>query len=149
MLRALLPAVLSVVVLAGLGSDALAAGGVIHANENDPGSAIDLQKYLSKSESTLLFIHSPHCGPCRRISPKIDALAKKKPDLKVVDVILDSKKAHGIGWDSAAAKQFNIHSVPQFMVYDKNGQLRMSGDKAEDEVDAWLVEYKLKKPGND
>ena len=149
MLRALFPVVLSVGVSVCVGSDALAAGGVVHANENDPGSAIDLKKYLSKNESTLLFIHSPHCGPCRRISPKIDALAKKKADLKIVDVILDSKKAHGIGWDSAAAKQFDIHSVPQFIVYDKNGQLKMSGDKAEDEVDAWLVEYKLKKPGKD
>lgn len=148
MMRATVQALLSVAILSSFTS-ANAAGRVIHSNDSNPGSAIELQKFLSKNESTLLFIHSPHCGPCKRISPKIDSLAKKKSDLHIVDVLLDSKKEHGIGWDSAAAKQFNIHSVPQFMIYDKNGQLRESGEKAEDQVDAWLVEYKLKKPGDD
>ena len=120
-------------------------GRVIHANGKNPGSAIDLSAILSKDADTLLFIHSPHCGPCKRIEPKIKKLAKAKHDLKIVDVLLDSKNDDGIGFDSEAARQFDIHSVPEFRIYDRKGELVERGDPADDKVDDWLVQYKIKK----
>lgn len=114
------------------------AGSIIHSNDTDAGSAINLNSFLDHNQNTLLFIHSPHCGPCRRLEPKIVELAGKKSDLKVVDLLLDKPTDSGIGWTSPAAKQFDIHAVPYFMIYSPNGKLLWRGKRARKKVDSWI-----------
>ena len=120
------------------------SGAVFHANSDHPGAAIDLNTVLSKEHDTVLFIHSPHCGPCKRIEPKIKKLAKARSDLKVVDLILDAPSAKGIGWDSDAAKQFNIHAVPYYVIYSPAGDKISSGDEAEAKVEFWMKSVGIK-----
>lgn len=120
-------------------------GEIFHANKENPGSAVELKNVLSKDLPTLLFIHSPHCGPCKRMEPKLKALAKVKTDLKIVDMLLDSPKAKGIGWDSAAAKQFDVHSVPFYILFDQSGKISSKGENAELTVEKWLKDFKIVK----
>ncbi len=133
--------------LLGLSQAAAAESGkMVHSNSKTPGEAINLQQFLSKSAQTLLFVHSPHCGPCKRVEPKIKALAKAKAaDLKIVELLLDGPKDSGIGWDSPAAKQFDVHAVPAYLLYDRSGELLLKGDPAEVQVDKWMYELGIKK----
>jgi thiol-disulfide isomerase/thioredoxin len=114
------------------------ANSIMHANETEPGSAINLSSVLDHSQNTLLFIHSPHCGPCKSLEPKIVELASKKSDLRVVDLLLDKPTDSGIGWSSAAAKQFDVHVVPYFIIYSPSGKLLWRGKRARSKVDSWL-----------
>lgn len=118
-------------------------GSIYEANKNNPGDAVDLNVILSHDKPTLLFIHSEHCGPCKRIAPSIKKLAQLKPDIKVVELMLDGKAEKDIGWESAAAKQFKIHSVPAYVVYDSTGKEEKSGLKAKEQVKTWLKEVGL------
>jgi thiol-disulfide isomerase/thioredoxin len=120
-------------------------GKIIHANDKNPGSAINLKSVLSNNLTTLLFIHSPHCGPCKAMEPKIQKLAGVRNDLKIVDLSLDKKSdKRGIGWDSPAAHQFDIHAVPYYMIFDANGKLIAKGDDAETKLNGWLGEAGIK-----
>ena len=95
---------------------------------------------LPKTKSTLLFIHSPHCPPCRALEPKIEQLSDKKTDVKIVDVLLDAPSDGGIGFTSAAGNQFEAYSVPMFIIYDKNGKRIAQSKKARAQVETWLTE---------
>ena len=110
------------------------------ANKQTPGARVDLKMILANDKATLLFIHSEHFGPCKRMAPKIHKLAEAKPDIKVVELMLDGEAEKAIGWESAAAKQFNIHAVPAYLIYDKDGKQIASGTKAKDNVKGWLLE---------
>ena len=116
------------------------ADSVVHANSDSPGSTIDLHHFLATDKTTLLFIHSPHCGPCRMIEPKIQELSDKKTDLKIVDVLLDSESDDGIGLMSPAANQFEVYVVPMFIIYDQHGKKLSEGKKALKQVKLWLTE---------
>jgi hypothetical protein len=125
---------------------ALASSGRIsHANADNPGSAIDLKSVLLPNTITVLFIHSPHCGPCRRLEPKIKKLARARTDLNIVDMTLDARfDQGGIGWGSPAARQFNVHAIPEFLIFDEMGRLTR-GENARARVDEWLVESGIEK----
>ncbi|MBX9725384.1 MAG: thioredoxin family protein [Candidatus Obscuribacterales bacterium] len=119
-------------------------GAMLHANYEHPGSAIDLKSFLSKENDTVLFIHSPHCGPCKKVEPKMKKLAKARTDLKIVDLLLDAPSSKGIGWDSDAAKQFDIHAVPYYLIYDPSGKKLASGDEAETKIESWMKAVGIK-----
>lgn len=122
---------------------AVRADSVVHANADKPGSAIVLDNFLAKDKSTLLFIHSPHCPPCRAMEPRIEKLSDKKSDLKIVDVLLDAPSDSGIGFTSAAGNQFEAYSVPMFIIYDKNGKRIAQSKKANKQVALWLSENSI------
>ncbi len=119
-------------------ADSKGSGSMLHANYEHPGSAIDLNSFLSKEHDTILFIHSPHCGPCKKVEPKMKKLAKARNDLKIVDLLLDAPSSKGIGWDSDAAKQFDIHAVPYYLIYDSSGKKLASGEDAETKIESWM-----------
>lgn len=114
-------------------------GAMFEVNKRSPGARVDLSTVLSKEKPTLLFVHSEHCGPCKRIAPKIKQLAQTKSDIRVAELMLDGEMEKGIGWESPAAKQFNIHSVPAYFIYDRSGKLTSSGKAAKEQVFGWMA----------
>lgn len=137
-------AVLSLIAMVSLVSPlAVQADNVVHANADKPGSAIALDNFLAKDKDTLLFIHSPHCPPCRAMEPRIEKLSDKKTDLKIVDVLLDAPSDSGIGFTSAAGNQFEAYSVPMFIIYDKSGKRIAQSQKANKQVKLWLSENNI------
>jgi thiol-disulfide isomerase/thioredoxin len=119
---------------------AASANNVVCANSDSPGSTIDLAHFLATDKTTVLFIHSPHCGPCKLIEPKIQELSDKKTDIKIVDVLLDSEADGEIGFMSPAGNQFEVYVVPMFIIYDEHGKKISQGKKALKQVKEWLTE---------
>ena len=116
------------------------ADNIVQANIENPGAAIDLPTFLATDKQTLVYIHSPHCPPCRALDPSIVKLSDKKSDLKIVEVTLDAPTDKGIGFMSEAAAQFEAYSVPTFILYNEHGKKISRGVKARKQVDKWLTE---------
>ena len=63
---------------------------------------------LQAKETGLLDIWASWCGPCRMLSPVVDALAEKMPSVKVGKVNVDEQRE--------LAQKFGIMSIPTLVV---------------------------------
>lgn len=67
-----------------------------------------------KSEKTVLIdFYADWCGPCKMISPIVEAVAKENKDIKVVKVNVDDAQDLAI--------KYEVMSIPTLVVI-KNGQ---------------------------
>ena len=80
----------------------------------------------------LVDFFSPTCGPCQRMLPIVNAIARKHANRFIIATV-DTSKNHGI------SSFFNIRSVPRFMFF-KDGRLidQISGAVPQD-----ILEKKL------
>lgn len=79
------------------------------------GRRIGLGALLVPGKVTIVDFYADWCGPCRRISPQLEKLAREDPDvvLRQVDIV---------SWHSDVAKQYSLHSIPSIRVYDRTGR---------------------------
>lgn len=72
------------------------------------------------------------CGPCRMLSPIMDALAEELPDVKVMKCNTDE--------EMQLAVQFGIDAIPAVLKFE-NGQLvgRSLGYKNKAEMKAFII----------
>ena len=74
----------------------------------------NFEKEVLKSEKTVLIdFYADWCGPCKMISPIVEAVAKEKQDIKVVKVNVDDAQDLAI--------QYDVMSIPTLVVI-KEGQ---------------------------
>lgn len=75
---------------------------------------------------------APWCGPCRMMSPVLDEVAEKHPEIKVCKVNVDENKE--------LARTYRVMSIPS-LFYFKNGQVVKSsiGAVPMDKVEEMLV----------
>ena len=69
---------------------------------------------LASDKTVLLDFWASWCGPCRMLSPTVDAIAEERPDIKVGKVNVDEQ--------NELAAKFGIMSIPTLVVI-KNGQI--------------------------
>ncbi len=94
------------------------------------GAPIELAKHLVKGQINIIDFYSQYCGPCRQISPHLRRLDEQRDDLTVIKVDINRPGVTGIDWGSPVARQFKLHSVPHFRVYDAQGRLLADGQPA-------------------
>jgi thioredoxin 1 len=80
------------------------------------GAQVDINQNLVLGNVTVIDFYADWCGPCREFSPGLDQLARDDADIAL-------RKIDIVNWKTAVVQQFDIHSIPQVNVYDRNGRL--------------------------
>ena len=66
----------------------------------------------TETGTSLLYFHSPQCGPCRAMTPVIEELKTEFPNVRSID----------ISQDLTLARQYNVRATPT-VVLIKNGNI--------------------------
>ena len=80
------------------------------------GAQVDISQHLVLGSVTVVDFYADWCGPCRQLAPSLEQLASSDPEIAL-------RKIDIVNWKTAVVQQFNIHSIPQVNVYDRNGRL--------------------------
>jgi thiol-disulfide isomerase/thioredoxin len=126
---------LPMVLLAILAYVFLAQRNKSHAvNAHAPGAELTITGYLKAGKTNIVDFYSDYCPPCRKISPLLQELGRKRPDLAILQVDINRKGIKAIDWSSPLARQYELNSVPSFRIYDGEGNLLKEGQEAYVEV---------------
>ncbi|HLP46752.1 MAG TPA: thioredoxin family protein [Candidatus Kapabacteria bacterium] len=107
------------------------------------GEEIDIEKLLLPGKTTIFDFYSEYCPPCRKISPELTKLAGKRKDIAVVKIDINRKNIQGIDWSSPVAQQYQIRSIPHFIIYDSTGYRTQEGEEAYQRVMDLLKEEQI------
>jgi len=80
------------------------------------GAQVDIAQHLALGNVTVVDFYADWCGPCKQLSPSLEQMAQTDPEIAL-------RKIDIVNWDTAVAKQYNIHSIPQVNVYNRGGLL--------------------------
>ena len=65
---------------------------------------------LNADKKVLVDFWAPGCGPCRMVSPIVDAIAEERSDIKVGKINVDDEED--------LAVRFGIMSIPTLLVFE-------------------------------
>lgn len=122
--------VLLLAVASSLPASLAVAGSVEEANAGQGGEILDLRPLLVPGRVTLIDFYSPYCPPCRVLAPLLEQLAQRRPDLIVKKVNINRPGFQGIDWKSPLAQQYQLRSVPYFLIFNPQGKLVARGQAA-------------------
>ena len=80
------------------------------------GAPVDINQHLALGNVTVVDFYADWCGPCRRISPSLEQMAMSDPQVAL-------RKIDIVNGNTAVARQFNVHSIPQINIYNRSGGL--------------------------
>lgn len=87
----------------------------VYIMKDRQGNPISHNVYIRRGQVTVLDFYADWCGPCRRMDPDLKALVRRHGvTLKKVDIV---------NWESSTAERYNVKSVPNVRVFDRNGNM--------------------------
>jgi thiol-disulfide isomerase/thioredoxin len=110
---------------------------------HQPGERVDLEDLMVAGKITIFDFYSDYCGPCRKISPRLEQLDEVNDAIAVVKIDINRKNVKGIDWNSPVARQYNLRSIPHFIIYDSSGNQTHEGSSAWRQVYQYLKEKNL------
>jgi thioredoxin 1 len=100
------------------------------------GAQVDINQHLALGNVTVIEFYADWCGPCRRLSPSLEQMAMGDPQVAL-------RKIDIVNWRTPVAQQFNVHSIPQVNVYNREGGLVGTVLGADfDQVKAYVAQAK-------
>jgi thiol-disulfide isomerase/thioredoxin len=102
------------------------------------GQEVALADYLVTGKTTIVDFYSEFCPPCREIAPSLAKLHTTRDDIAVVKVDINRPDVKGIDWKSPVARQYSLHSIPNFKIFGPDGKLQAEDDAAYELVSKWV-----------
>lgn len=96
------------------GNVTVAPKGYIMRNES--GTPIDHSAYLTPGSITVVDFYAEWCGPCKSLAPELERIVREHPGVTLRKVDIGN-------WGSTVAKRYNVNSVPNVRVFDRNGNM--------------------------
>lgn len=69
-----------------------------------------------------------------RIAPELLELTKQRPDIAVRSLNVDRPGTQGIDWGSPLCSQYDIHSLPHFIIMNASGKTIAQGRSASEKI---------------
>jgi len=117
----------ALVLAAALGACAQSAGQAAGAGGDirivSKGEPLNLRDHLAAGKYTLFDYYADWCPPCRRLSPRLEELARSHPNLAV-------RKIDIVSWSHPVAHQQGVTDLPYLRLFDPEGKLVAEGDAA-------------------
>jgi thioredoxin 1 len=92
--------------------------------------SINLRKTIIRGKINIIDFYSQYCPPCKRIAPYLKKLDERRGDIVVIRIDINRTGFKGIDWQSPVAEQFNLKSMPYFIVISPWGKLMCEGKEA-------------------
>ncbi|MEN7973385.1 MAG: thioredoxin family protein [Verrucomicrobiota bacterium] len=86
---------------------------VMRGKDNRP---IDHSRYVRRGQVTVVDFYADWCGPCRALAPELDKLIKNHKGVVLQKVNIGN-------WGSSVAERYNVTSVPNVRIFDRNGNM--------------------------
>jgi thioredoxin 1 len=84
-------------------------------------------KVLSSDKRVLIDFYADWCGPCRMVSPIVDAIAEEHPEYLICKVNVDE--------ESELSEKFGVFSIPTLVVLDKGEVInKVSGARPKEAI---------------
>lgn len=93
---------------------AILAAGFWHVSARDSGEVARLEAALRTGRPTLVYLFTPTCEVCQQVTPVIEQLAQRVPQLQVIAI--DVSRYRDI------AAYYRVQGVPTFALYNRAGQ---------------------------
>ncbi|MCK4760931.1 MAG: thioredoxin family protein [Candidatus Aminicenantes bacterium] len=100
----------------------------------EPGQEVEIEDLMQSGKINIFDFYSEFCPPCRRISPKLEQLDRRRDDVVVIKIDINRENTRGIDWKSPLARQYNLSSIPHFIIYDAEGRRTHEGNSAATQV---------------
>lgn len=91
-----------------------------------------VKQMQSEGKKLLVQYTASWCGPCRALSPRLEALSANYPDVTFVKVDVDQ--------DSESAMELSVRSVPTIFIYNGNELINRSTGANVDSVYAKILD---------
>ncbi|CAM2009222.1 thioredoxin family protein [Acanthopleuribacter pedis] len=98
------------------------SSGTVQISTISSGKRVEIKRFIEPGQIVMFDFYADWCGPCRKITPQLEALARKYPG-RVALRKIDIKN-----WNSDVAKQYNIRSIPHVVLYDHKGKKKVDGN---------------------
>ncbi len=102
---------------------------------NAPGQDADFRGYLAQGRISIVYFYADWCPACRRLTPVMDEINARVPDMQVVFMDIDE-------WNTPVTAQHGVNFVPYLKIYDKTGKLIADGRSAKAWLDQAMAERK-------
>jgi len=79
------------------------------------GQTVDLNSLMPAGKIVVVDFYADWCGPCQRIAPDLQRMARENEDVVLVQVDI-------VKWGTPVTRQYGINSVPNIRVFDTNGK---------------------------
>ena len=73
---------------------------------------------INSDKKVLIDFYADWCGPCKRLSPIVDKVAKENTDVKFVRIDVDNNKE--------LANRYNVSSIPTLVVIENGKEINRS-----------------------
>ena len=107
-------------------------------NDDKPGTPVKVQPYTARGKYTIVEYYSPYSPESAYFQPRLLNLAQSSNQLAVRTININRPEVQQVDWQSPVLQDHEIRSLPYFVIFDPQQNLRAHGRPAYTQVMQWI-----------